>query len=547
MNNPLLPRADHAEMKAVGIWIRVSTEDQAKGESPEHHEGRARMYAEVKGWKVREVYNLEAVSGKSVMGHPETDRMLKHLRTGHITGLIFSKLARLARNTRELLDFADIFREHEADLISLQEAIDTTSPAGRLFYTMIAAMAQWEREEIADRVAASVQVRAKMGKPLGGAAPFGYQWKDGTLVPDEKEAPVRKLMYELFLEERRKKTVARLLNQAGHRTRKGSKFSDTTVDRLLRDPTAKGWRRANYTRSTGDGKHWVLKPESDWEWSRVEPIVSEELWDEVNAIMAEQRRSRRKTGKKAKHLFAGIAFCHCGHKMYVPSNTPKYVCYRCRNKIPVDDLEAVFHEQLQGFVFSEEEITEHLRQADEGIKKQEEILASLERDRTQVQREMDKVYRAYIEDQISSETYGRQFRPLEERLAQINAELPRLMGELDFLKIRYLSSDEILSEARDLYTRWPSLPLEDRRRIVETIVERITVADTEIEIDLHFLPPPEGPDGPPFGGNSRSPPPSAQSNRDVEIPNSAPTRASTSAWDSDRTSPFPFRSSPFFS
>ena len=120
--------------KPVGIWIRVSSEEQAKGESPEYHEIRARACAEAKDWEVVTVYDLAGVSGKSVGEHAEARRMLKDVREGRISGLIFSKLARLARNTKQLLEFSEVFDEHGAALVSLGESIDTSTPMGKAMF-----------------------------------------------------------------------------------------------------------------------------------------------------------------------------------------------------------------------------------------------------------------------------------------------------------------------------------------------------------------------------------------------------------------------------
>jgi site-specific DNA recombinase len=467
--------------KPVGIWIRVSTEDQAQGESPQHHEARAREYAKWNDWTVAEVYDLAGVSGKTVMEHPETKRMLADIRRGHISGLIFSKLARLARNTRELLEFSDFFREHAADMISLQEKIDTSTPAGRLFYTMIAALSQWEREEIADRVKASIKIRAKLGKSLGGAAPFGYRWNDNRLEIDPVEAPVRKLMYELFAEKKRRKGVARLLNHKGHRTRKGAKFTDTTVVRLLQDTTAKGLYRANATYRDSKGKI-LLKPQSEWVMTPVPPIVSEELWNLCNRML--EKRTDAPQGPKPVHLFAGLLYCGCGNKMYVFSRSPKYVCPECRNKIPIEDIEGIFRDELQDFFVSKEKVEEHLAKANGHLADRKEQLAGHTREIENVRSEMRKTYDLYQKDQISPEGFGRIYKPLEERERALSAELPRLQGEVDALEMQQISAAEVVYEAANLHKLWPKFTSDEKRRIVESITEKIVVSGDEIDITL---------------------------------------------------------------
>lgn len=470
-------------VKSVGIWIRVSTEDQAKGESPEHHERRARAYAEAKGWHVAEVYHLEGVSGKAVMGHPEALRMLGDIRSGAITGLVFSKLARLARNTKDLLEFAEIFRTCGADLVSLQEAIDTSTPAGRLFFTMIAAMAQWEREEIGDRVSASVAIRAKLGKPTGGAAPFGYRWRNKQLEPDPDEAPVRVLIHELFAEHGKLKRVARLLNERGYRTRKGALFTDTTIGRLLEDPTAKGLHRVNYTRTSDRTKAWEHKPESEWVYHPVPAIISEELWDRCAS-----RQRTAAPGRGAVHLFAGFAYCECGTKMYVWANSPKYICATCRNKIPIDDLEEVFRAQLTQFLISPDEIAAHTEAASEAVRSKETLIASTEAELRKIAGEADKLYQLYLADGLSKEDFGRLHRPVSERRAQLEDELPRLQADLAVLRIGIISREAALEDARDLASRWGTMPFPERRQIVETITDRIVIGKGEVDITLLYTP-----------------------------------------------------------
>ncbi|RXK81165.1 recombinase family protein [Filimonas effusa] len=480
------------EKKSVGIWIRVSTEDQARGDSPEHHEERARMYCKLNGWDVVTVYHLEAVSGKSVIDQPEALRMMKDVKEGRIQALVFSKLARLARNTRELLSFADYFNEHKADLVSLQEKIDTGTPAGRLFYTIIAAMAQWEREEIASRVAASVPVRAKLGKPLGGVAPFGYTWGDDPskkqLSIDENEAPIRKLMYEIFSRTKRKKATAKQLNELGYRTRKGERFSDTTIDRLLKDPIAKGIRRANYTKSRGDNKTWDLKPTSEWVLTECPSIVSEELWEECNAILEQQYKKRNKPGRQAKFLLSGIMQCTCHAKMYVYHGVDTYHCRKCKNKISVRDIDYVFEVQLKNFLFTDLEIDVYQKQTEMTINEKANLLNAAQVEIEDLTVRTTELLNMRLKKEISQEDFVRFYEPDNTRLKGLQRHTAELQGEIDALTVHLASSQTVLSDAKDLYNRWSDLEFSEKRTIVETITDEIIVGSDDIHIKLAYLP-----------------------------------------------------------
>jgi site-specific DNA recombinase len=170
-------------------------------------------------------------------------------------------------------------------------------------------------------------VKFKMISVRTGPTSFGYRREGGELVADPKEAPVRQLIFELFAKHQRKKTVAEILNADGHTTRAGGIFTAQTITRLLIDETVMGVE------------------------GETEPLVSKELWQRCNSIL-ETQKSAGGAKRSVAHLFAGVAYCVCGQKMYVPTNSPKYVCSDCRNKIPKEDLELAFLSQLKLYPLS---------------------------------------------------------------------------------------------------------------------------------------------------------------------------------------------------
>jgi hypothetical protein len=182
----------HAPKKAVGIWIRVSTEDQAQGDSPHHHEARARHYAAAKDWEVKEVYDLAGVSGKSVMEHPETKRMLADVRRGHISALIFSKLARLGPETPvSSWTFSDIFRDQRRRPHFPAGKPRYRHPVGpALSINMVASHGPvGARGDHRPREGVGGHPGQAPQAPRRANRPYGYVRKGDDLVPEPRRSP----------------------------------------------------------------------------------------------------------------------------------------------------------------------------------------------------------------------------------------------------------------------------------------------------------------------------------------------------------------------
>ena len=478
----------------VGIWLRVSTEEQAQGDSPKNHAARARMYAELKRWNVAEIYDLSGVSGKSVIEHPEAKRMMNDVQSGRIKALIFSKLARLARNVRELLEFSDFFQKYNADLVSLEESIDTSSPAGRLLFTVIGALAQWEREEISARVAASVPIRAKLGNPLGGSGPFGYHWVDKKFIVNPDEAPIVKEIFSLYVEVKRLLITARLLNERGYRSRKGARFGKTAVKRILTDPVYKGIKRANYSRSKGNGKSWMLKPPSEWVYHDVEPLVDEEVWTEANNIIEINAKPFPRTPPPiGKYLFSNTLVCgKCNAKMYVAKygtmTVPRYVCRTCRVKINEDVLMAHFKDSLKRIVVTPEQLKDQQQDGGQIIQDKQAQMNILKNNLGGIKLKLDKIIGLFSEGFMDKNLLAENVIELKKRKDEAENEIARLNGEIDYIKTSQIGREYVLSQAASLHDMWDIIDSEGKNNITKKLVNKVILNNGELTFVFVYLP-----------------------------------------------------------
>lgn len=234
-NRIIKPQEVH--LKAYG-YIRVSTEEQAKeGISLDAQKAKIHAFATLKDLELVEIIADEGLSGKD-LDRPGLTRLVELVKGKQAEAVIVYKLDRLSRRTRDLLFLIEeVFKKGNTRFFSLTEQIDTETAIGKFFLTLMGAMAQMERELIAERTKATLAYKKEQGESLGHI-PYGYQRVDGKLARNPAETRIVRRMKKLKRQGKSYRDIADILNRKGIPTRtQGTKWYDSSVWYVL---TGKG-------------------------------------------------------------------------------------------------------------------------------------------------------------------------------------------------------------------------------------------------------------------------------------------------------------------
>jgi len=218
-------------MKAYA-YIRVSTEEQATdGVSLDAQKAKVAAWADLNGYELAGIFMDAGISGTKA-DRPGLAAALAAVGKGD--ALVVYSLSRLSRSTKHTIEISERLDKAGADLVSISEKIDTTTAAGKMVFRMLAVMAEFERDQLAERTTTAMQHKKAKGERVG-AVPYGKALAgDGVAlvdVPAEQEviAEARKLKAAgLSL-----RKIAAVLAEKGFKARNGKVFAATQIQRMV--------------------------------------------------------------------------------------------------------------------------------------------------------------------------------------------------------------------------------------------------------------------------------------------------------------------------
>lgn len=473
----------------TAIYLRVSTEEQAReGYSISGHMKKLKAFCISQSWDVAGIYADEGISAKD-MNRPELKRMIKDIKNNKIDCVLVYRLDRLTRSVFDLYKLLETFEKHDCKFKSATEVYDTTTAMGRMFITIVAALAQWERENMGERISFGYEEKVRQGKCPLNSAPIGYDLdkEESKLYINEKEAIVVRALFDKYIEGLGSNRLIRYLNDNNLLTKQGRKWSSATLFQVIRSPVPAGgivWKRKTY-------------------WDMHEPIITRDRWDEAQRL----RKARREVSPRSvssPHIFTRMIPCpRCNQNLvgtnstsHYKGNKTTYYYYRCSNK----KIGTCDYKHSIGQKKLEEEFLNYLSKLDfndlvpEVAKEGSVIEDSSNVDVEKLKEELAKIENlkkkwqyAWAEDIIPHDDF-------KKRMKEANLDEDRIKNHLiKFEKVedeQPVKIEEVELALMDIKSNWDQLKSLEKKNLLNDIIKSIHIRRDGLKLtitDIEFL------------------------------------------------------------
>ena len=466
------------EKKIAGLYIRVSTEDQAReGFSLPEQEKRLRAMCEYKGYEIYKLYKDAGISAKTGNTRPAFEELLQDIRDKKCNTIVVLKLDRLTRSVFDLEGIMNFLEENNAYLDCANEEINTTNSSGKMVARLLTTVSQNEIERTSERTKFGLSGAIKEGH-IPARAPLGYKHIDKKLVPDPLTKDIVIRIYNLYFEGKSYYNIATIFNE--EQVLGKTNWKDTGILRIISNEVYKGdyvhGKRTNHPTLYRDV---------------VEPIVSKEMWDNCQV---QKKKNQKNYMRTQTYIFLQKLKCpKCGrilaggasHKIKSDKWYFYYRCENCKNNIHEDKIEDKIKVLLDDILEYDNVVNEFFLPVLKS--KVDNPKVELEKELKSLNNKRDRIRKAYIDELFTKEEFKQESKIIENQIEMINS---KLLENSQAEQLNFTTEDILLKRDMDFINKvklpisyyafndnWDLLDRDTRAEIVMRYID-----DIELEL-----------------------------------------------------------------
>lgn len=403
----------------AGIYIRVSTEDQAReGFSLGEQEEKLKQLCKYKDFEVYKVYKDAGISAKDMEHRPAFQEMLEDMKKGKINYIVAYKLDRVTRSVRDLEVLISTLEKYNCYLICDRDDVNTSTANGRFFVRMLTVLSQLEIEIVSERTKFGMTGAIKAGH-IPGQCPLGYYRSvDKSLKIDDSTKDKVYRIFELYLEGKSYQQIANIYNEEKIVSPTKKKWSDSTIERIINNRIYVG----DYERYKRVGKEQGKEPEIYMDV--VEPIITRAMWEEVQK---QKEKNQRAYCRDRVYIFFQKLECPtCGKIMTAKGSggqKKKYMYYHC-STCKTYYREDLIEDCMIGYILELVEYDYNVKKFFYPLlaEKKSGVVEKIDEEIRKLSAQKDRLKKAYTSGILEMEDFAEDYKLIENKLAMLENE-----------------------------------------------------------------------------------------------------------------------------